>query len=310
MSYLNIPDHKQFAYLLVIGGDDFKYGGNFQKHVDIYKLSHHGVMYEKEGAVMPYGIQNSGSDVVGRDVYVIGGSFHKYGRLRLNKTSLAYNFDLNRWTYLQNLNFDRGFGPAVFHFDDTLYTIGGSLFSNTMESLDLSNPGKGWQIENVTLPYGIQNAPGIAVGNTIYICGRDSVPSHNVIAWTPGQANWTYLSNMINKRMAVHCTVTDKKEYIWVIGTPTPKSSGFVERYTLSLDKWEVMSDSPYDEMIHENNHICVYWGGLIFVTFRGDDYHIDDVFFIYDTNTNLWNMSDSKLRRKTKWPIAQVLLP
>ncbi len=243
-------------------------------------------------------------------VYIAGGK-RKFNGTKQYKAAVRFNPELISWDELPQMELMRNRGPAMFVIDNQLYVVGGNpLKPIRIETLNLGESELTWNNINVTFPYIVYDADAIVVNKTVYICGGQDTLSNTILSWSPGEMSWNQnLAHMKYKRTNLHCTVSDGQDSIWVIGPGHHQGAGFMEQYKISNDTWQVIDVMPQVDETYDLKHICLYWEGLIYITFRGPNHEIDDTFYVFNVTSHEWIRSGSKIKSKTKWPIASIYI-
>ena len=295
------------ASLVIIGGLGNKESLNT---VDIYRLDSGRIEWSRNGTPSPFTGYRLGTAVDNGDVYVLGGKIRKQGRGITQYGAARYSVADNTWQQLPNVTWNTWKGPAVFIYDDKLY----SAHSQDIWSLELTQASFGtWTEENIKLPHRVRGPNTVvSVGERIFIIGGSWEYSKSVISWRPGTDEpWRSLSDMNVARDSDLCSVTDGVDRIWVMAGCERDShssslfgrdcsqTGFIEMYRVSTNTWMIL------DVVHNYfaaAQICGYHDGYIYTIFHDNHFHI------YNTMENTWSVSDTELRTNARLQAGVVV--
>ena len=292
----------------MIGGRD--YDDIIQSTIDVYNIYEGTVQWNNKSRKAPYAWTHAGVTTSEQYFYIAGGS-RIFNLTKQYRSVTRYDFRRDIWDEFPDLEIRRHKGPSVFIIDNQLYVLGGHpLKPIEIEVLNLTESAMVWNTMNVSFPYIVYDADAIVVNKTVYICGGQDTLSNTILSWSPAEMSWNQnLSRMKYKRTNLHCTVSDGQDSIWVIGPGHHQGEGFMEQYRISNDTWQVIDAMPQVDETYDLKHICLYWEGLIYITFRGPNHEIDDTFYVFNVTSHEWIRSGSKIQSKTKWPIASIYI-
>ncbi len=226
----------------------------------------------------------------------------------------------------------------MFTMGNTVYVINNTKYGNGDEtlSLDLTNTSAGWKLEKTkpSLTLSQQHGRNIVavINNTSYIFAPGPMWYYgkDVLTWSPGQPQWSKLSQMHVKRQ-LHCVANDQINSVWVIGGCSLVSEcfqgAFIEKYTVSTDSWRKVNATPSIEintsLKYKFNSVnfCVYWKGMIYAGFRYAFSHcphryrlrynivcLDPRIHVFNTSSEQWHVSSTSLHTEAIKVMSVVL--
>lgn len=172
-------------------------------------------------------------------IYVIGGTDDSAPAL---KTVDVYDPATNKWTPGPSLHIARASHTSVV-VGTKIYVMGGTLdwvtCTNSVEVLDLDNPGAGWLYDFDHFLFQTRGGHGSAVvfdNVIITLGGLESISSHamSVEGFAPGDENddWEFICNLTKSRRAFGCV--SYHDTIYIMGGNTG-SAGITTKTTHRL---------------------------------------------------------------------------
>ena len=134
----------------------------------------------------------------------------------------------------------------------------------------------------------------------------------DVIRWKPGMSKWEKMPSL-NIPRREHCTVGNGLDTLWVVGgCKECWGEGFIERFTLSSNKWEKLNGTPHAVDKHGRGFrcvdSCVFWGDHIYVTLFQGYTTVHEMIHVFNTVTGQWLKPTTKVRRRKLGSAAAVI--